>query len=278
MPTPTLKQQTQFVEVPIYNQLVPSEGPKCVPLTFDFSVAGSYSLDYQNMQARGFLSLVQCLFVDNSNNNAALLVLVNGTGQLLKVDAFTQGYYPVMVPSPIRLTFTTPINAALGGTTGTPLAVWMLNIPMAGSHWSVQGGAYIYGSGGVLIPSAVGNRVLTGGPITATDAGILTGNPGYYLSSIELFITPNATLAAAGIVTLLFQENTGAGTIPIWEVPVYLPAAPSGSTGAVQLSTPGGFFYNAQNTDSTLDLVLSANLTGGAVYFNLNYGLWSFVG
>jgi len=277
MSTPTQLLQTTVVQIPTFNQLVPKEGPKAIPLSLDFSVTSSYYLDYQNMQARAFMSEVQCLFIDNSNNNAQLTVLINGTFQLLKVDAFTQGYYPVLVPSPIRLTFSTPQNAALGGATGTPVSIFLMNIPMAGAVWTTAVTGSSGGSGGSIIPNVVGNRVEQG-LITATAAGVLTGAPGFYVTAISFYLSQDATIGAAGEFTVLFQEDGGAGDTPIWSVTLNLPAAPGGAIGALSFSTPPGFFYNAFQSGSALDVVLSTPLTGGKLSYNINYGLWSFVG
>lgn len=101
---------------------VPAEGPRCVPLTLDFTAVTTLELDYGNMQARNFLSMCQTLWVDNSLSGQILSAYIPGTGQTIKVPAGTQGYFTCLCPNPIHFIFTS--------TGGVVCQVTMCNFPV----------------------------------------------------------------------------------------------------------------------------------------------------
>jgi hypothetical protein len=101
---------------------VPAEGPKCVPLTLDFSSIQTLELDYGNMQSRGFLAMCQTLWVDNFNSATILTILIPGTGQTLKIPAGVQGYFTCLCPSPIHMIFSS--------TGGVVCQVTLCNFPV----------------------------------------------------------------------------------------------------------------------------------------------------
>lgn len=110
------------------NQQIPQEGSKAAPIRLDFTLADSYSLDTQNIMARGFLSMVQTLFIDMSSTDVAMTILINGSGQRLVIKGRTQGYYNVMAPSPVKMIFT-----CAGGP--QDVLVWLINVPVPGHVW-----------------------------------------------------------------------------------------------------------------------------------------------
>lgn len=101
---------------------MPSEGPKCIPITLDFSLAQTYAIDYSNMQQRGFLSMCQSVWVDNSLNAAVLSLIVPGTNQTIKVAAGVQDYFTVLAPNPLKLSF--------DSTGGVIVQVILCNFPI----------------------------------------------------------------------------------------------------------------------------------------------------
>lgn len=103
---------------------MPPEGPKCIPITLDFSVTDSYALDYSNFGQRGFLSMVQTVWVDNSLNGNTFEIEIPSIGQTVKVPANTQDYFAVMCPNPIKINF----NSAGAGVV---VKVLLINFPVA---------------------------------------------------------------------------------------------------------------------------------------------------
>lgn len=110
---------------------IPAEGPRVLPLRLDFSASGAYSLDYTNMQSRGFFSMCQCVFIDNQNSDVPLTVQCGVTGQQVVAKGRTQGYYPVLQPNPLQMQF-----FQQGG--GAVALVYLLNFFVQGSVWATQ--------------------------------------------------------------------------------------------------------------------------------------------
>jgi hypothetical protein len=108
---------------------MPAEGPKCIPLNFDFTATNSFKVDLSSYTNLGKISMVQTIFVDASDSAVDLIVLSQGTGQQLKIKAGTQGYYPILIPNPIMLTLT-----CIGGP--ADLQVIFLNFPIQPGVWT----------------------------------------------------------------------------------------------------------------------------------------------
>ncbi len=103
---------------------MPQDGPKCVPIALDFNAFDTYVLDYGQMQQRNFLSMVQTLWVDNFGNAAVLTINVPATQQRLVIPAGVQGYFTIVCPNPIKISF--------NSTGGTVQQVILLNFPILG--------------------------------------------------------------------------------------------------------------------------------------------------
>lgn len=84
---------------------MPSEGPKCIPINLDFSVVDTYALDYSNMGQRGFMAMLQTVWVDNSLNGLPVSIIIPASNQTIKVPAGVQDYFAVMCPNPIKISF-----------------------------------------------------------------------------------------------------------------------------------------------------------------------------
>jgi hypothetical protein len=86
------------------NGLMPAEGPKCIPQSFDFSVQASYAVDLSQAQGESILDFVQSAFIDNSLNSETVSVLVVGSGQNVKIPAGGAGWMTLFCPNPPRFT------------------------------------------------------------------------------------------------------------------------------------------------------------------------------
>lgn len=114
------------------SQLVPQEGPIGVPLILDFSGAVTeYDLDMLLPVEQGRISMVQSIYIDLSNANANVSVTIRGTNQVITAKAGTQGYYPVSVPNPPYLIFTSQANNAR-------IQVILYNVPISGVVWATS--------------------------------------------------------------------------------------------------------------------------------------------
>lgn len=119
--------QTSIPAIEIQATLgMPAGGPKCLPIDLDFTATTDYSLDYQNMQQRGFLDMLQTLWVDNYPSSQLLTIYVPSTRQTLRIPAGAQGYFTVLSANPIRL------EISKAATEAVTCQVTLMNFPVIG--------------------------------------------------------------------------------------------------------------------------------------------------
>lgn len=284
----------QYVDFPIFNALIPKEGPKAIPFNFDFSVQPSYAVDLQNQQARGFISMVQTIWIDNSLNDQPVSILFDVIGQNVKFGPRWQGYFPVMVVNPPKFLISSP-----GGQT---TQVVLMNVPFPAGNWgsTQQSGTYDT-SGNLLVsdiilesgivgnhyqsdswiqtqnngrvPRIIGVGNLVGAKTTAGDTAILAAGGAaavIFISSIDISISGNATSAAATVVVALRN-----GVTPIFQHEVALPLA--AGAGLIKLFNISGLNYLFSTANTALNLNLSAALTAGNVHYNVSAAYTSII-
>ncbi len=124
------------------NALIPPEGPAAVPLVLDFSKAGSFNIDVQQLMQKGNgypgLSVIQTVYVDNEDNPDPFVINVSATGQNITVGAGVQGYYPIFSPGQGTISFSTGSQAIV--------SVFLANVPIPPTQW---GGSTGGGGGGI---------------------------------------------------------------------------------------------------------------------------------
>lgn len=288
----------QFVDFPIFAQLIPREGPKAVPFNLDFTVTQSYVVDLQNQQSRSIISLVQAIFVDNSANTSPLSIMADVVGQTLIFPPQSQGYLPILVPNPPKLTFTSP-----GGSDNVKII--LLNVPMPAAIWpavtyippvsasklqvadatldgTVAGGLvnvadHAYGTGDATYPFWRGNRMLGVNANAAGNTVIFTPAVGnvVFFTHLSVLVSGNATLAAAGLLTI--QIRSGAGLLSTDQIflPAAVPAAPVMGFIVRQVSNLG---FNGKTAGDALTVNLSAALTNGSVSVGVAFGETAIIG
>lgn len=113
-----------------YNFDAPCEGAKTIPLLLDFGAFTEYDVDCSQLTQQSQISMIQTIFVDTSNNAAAMVIAVdpNGINQVIVANGNTQGYYPILAPNPLLITFSS--------TSGVVQKVQLINAPIAGSVWA----------------------------------------------------------------------------------------------------------------------------------------------
>lgn len=111
------------------SQFLPEEGPKVIPLLLNFTTASTITFEAELLQSLGLISMVQTIYIDMKDATVALTVTVGNTNQIIKVKIATQGYYAVLVPNPVNLTFDS------AGNTGV-VRVFLINTPIAGHNWA----------------------------------------------------------------------------------------------------------------------------------------------
>lgn len=126
-----LLNQLNAASIPVFNAQVPEEGPKCVPLLFDFTGSTTeIDLDLTQLIDNRLISMIQTLFIDTTGAAGTLSIKINGSNQTITVKANTQGYYPVMVPNPAKFVATSTAGATKIFT------IVFINVPVAPGQWA----------------------------------------------------------------------------------------------------------------------------------------------
>lgn len=257
-------QQTTLSYLSVVGQTVPPEGPRGIPLALDFTVTNEYILNLQNVQSRQFFSMLQAVWIDNSQNPSPITVSLPQSGQNIILEAGEQGYVNVLCPNPTLITF-----SSLGNVKG--VFVELLNYPVTNAVWQTgtQGDSVtsmVTYSGGLVEPDMVPNYSLTGA-VTATVSPLLTPTTGYYIGGFAVFLTSNSTLTAGTDLQVQLSDSVS-GVI------AQVNLSPANSIFSAAL----GLFWNNKTSGSILSLILSTTLSAGDLYYTVPYGLSDWVG
>lgn len=274
------------------NQKMPAGGPKVIPLgPFNFGTTATYSINLTTQQQQNKIDIVQCLFIDNSANTSNLVVTANVSGQSITAAPQTQGYYPMLAVQPVIFT----VSSA--GTVNAAAAVYCLNVPIAPCIWSsissagalltqpvsdaildaiVSGGKaqvsnYVFGQSETSHPMHISDVVVTALVTTTATTTLLTGAPSFFISSIDIALSGNATLAVAGTVNFQLVDSN-ASTV-IWQRTVALATTQIAGLTSVQLASLTGLNINSKGSLSTLQFRQSPALQSGTVSINLGAGI-----
>ena len=279
----------------IFNQMIPSEGGRAVPLSLDFSTSNSWVINMTQLTSMKVIDIIQTIFIDNSQNSVSLSVNASISNQNIIVPPYSQGYYPILVPNNAVLTFT-----CIGGLINTP--VFLINIPLPASNWTKNGTPFIFngsgylevsdpvldaaiannmlsvlnnktGSGGKSYPDWIGNNTVQVRQATTASGVLITGAPGYYITGITVTIPADHAQAVAGLETLNIVDSSSGN---IWSIDWYAPSVAAFIQDIVY-TTPPGFYWNNKVANSTLNVTLLNALTTAAALVVINYGLTTVV-
>ena len=111
-----------------FNQLNPEEGTRSIRIPLDFSKTGVYTLDLTTVQDKGYFSMLQTIFVDASAATGSTSILDQGSQQTIIAGKNTQGYYPLLAPNPVQLTFSNASGSDF-------VTLWLINVAIPGVVW-----------------------------------------------------------------------------------------------------------------------------------------------
>lgn len=200
-----------FQPLNLKNSAIPSQGPRGIPMTFDWTVSQSYSCDMSYVTTQKQLEYVQTIFVDNSTNAFAITVKEAMLPQTLTVPPYSQAYLPILSGIQPKLTI------ASAGATGSTKIVF-LNIPVTPSVWSASNTPLVTDASGYLETIDMGLKPLEGNwnsygnALAVADLGvqaILNGQSHYSLISNGTAQAWNVK-ASAGRIKTLEAYNNGA--------------------------------------------------------------------
>lgn len=128
---PTLpSNSSQLFDTPIFNALIPAEGPKALSIVAPFDGSGgSFDVNLLLTQSQQFMSMVQAVFIDNSLNASGVVITSSGVNQTLKCPAHSQAYLPLLV------TKNGALNVQSAGAANVTFI--FLNVPLPAIVWAV---------------------------------------------------------------------------------------------------------------------------------------------
>lgn len=185
----------------VSNAMVPSEGPKIIPLLLDFTGGTTNQLvDLVSDNSLGIISIIQGVFIDNSLSNAKTIVTIPGSQQVISCPPGWQGFFPLFTPMPPKMSVQ---NAG-----GVSLKIVLYNMPMPASAW--PGGTYGTPTFDVNGKTIVADQALDG---LITDLGLGFGNAfPVFLPNTAAPGDAKALAAALSMVSALGVQYNGTTT------------------------------------------------------------------
>lgn len=174
----------------VNNGEIPSEGPKVLPFTLDFTVATTQTVDLSQQNALKQISFIQGAFIDNRLSGQPFYLTVRGTGQVVKIPAGAQGYVPVLATLPNYF------DCASAG--GVNVTVLFYNMPMPLGVWS-ELGAFQFDANGYL-------------EVSAPDLNALIDDLGSGNGLNVNVISGGSSAGVAGLPTLVYTTQGAAAT------------------------------------------------------------------
>ena len=203
---PVQPNEVAVIPFEVFNGPFPLEGPKAIPFICQFTGSiGAIPIDFTGIFQRGLITLIQTVFIDNSNNTQETTLVANGTNQTIIAPSQSQGYYNIAVTNPPRFIVSS------GGGVNVPMQ--FLNVAVTSSIWFPAGG------GQVVIPNNTIEANLTGAPAPPspyTLSAILDAIMGSAVGDIIYRGAGGWLVLAAGSNGQVLELSTG---IPSWQTP-----------------------------------------------------------
>jgi|SRR5712664_22045 len=107
---------------------------------------------------------------------------------------------------------------------------------------------------------------------------LVTGAPGYVITNFGLQVDPICTIAAAGMVSLVFSDSSfGTWSLFRWYLPQTITPPTIGTN--MRIVNSDGFQWNNKVANSSTSVSVNTTLTGtGTIRFFVRYALTSLLG
>lgn len=154
-----------FPATPIFNALIPREGPRMVPFTISFPDLPEFEIDLTITVQQKRISVIQTVFIDTSACDQPVRLSVFGTLETIHAAPGSQGYYPLLVPDTPKFT--------ISSSSSEPCILIFLNVPVPASVWN--SGTTAAASQVIIQGPLAGAAPATGDePVLITQAGGVT--------------------------------------------------------------------------------------------------------
>lgn len=229
---------------PSFNNKTPKEGPRYIPMTFDFSSTDTWDVDMMQLQQAGKISTLQAFYIDNSVNTVELTITLGLGGQVIKVQPGYQGYMTALVNNAPKFSVSSP-----GGVSAI---VFALNFPVVNDLWPAAPNAEATETVVVSNLEAVGGDAIALGQTTASASLPVT------MASDQTALPANIT--KVGDAAIALGSATSAASIPVViasdQAPLEVVA--TAVVVNVQSSVIAGYSF-VQNSSATLAVTTSSS-------------------
>jgi hypothetical protein len=170
--------QAQRVALNTFNGCAPVDGPKVIPVVASLAAGASEIIDFLGQVTRKEISMVQGVYIDNSQNPGTVTLNCNSTNQTITLQPGTQGYFPILATNPPRFVVSSSDEATIG--------LQFFNFPISPLQWGPQSGGgstvnLVEGGGITLTPNPISGSgeiaaAVDGSTITINGDGELQAN------------------------------------------------------------------------------------------------------
>lgn len=112
----------------------PSEGSRGVSLQYNWTVDIGFNEDLSQIVAKGVQTAIQGVWIDNSSNPEAVIMTINGTGQVIVCPGLAQGVFPAFFTGVPGYQIAVQQVAANGATPAVTRLI-LLNAPVSPQVW-----------------------------------------------------------------------------------------------------------------------------------------------
>lgn len=263
----------------VFNQTLPKEGPRCVPVICDFTLNSQIQIDGSLLFASGGMSVVQGVFIDNSLGALPVNLSAGISSQQISCPPFSQGYFTLLLPNPVKL------MAQFGGN--AQQTFYFYNIPLSPCVWSVKAQGFNTDlAGNVLVSDQALEALISSNYLrtqvvvdiadvqsicgqinTATTINLVTAAPRFFLNYISLTINPlTSSVGGGGVLVTINQNTTVLFRSVVW-VPVTGVGIPTVLTVSPMILNLSDINYKSTVDNENLTLTCNTALVGGGISY-----------
>lgn len=213
---PAIATQLTYLQLQIWNGLLPEGGLQAMLATADFSTGSAFTIDLTIGNLQQKLTNIQSVFIDNSQN-AQGVTLASQTpgGTTISIPGGYQAYLPLLQPNPPKF---------IVSSTGTGKTnFYFVNAPLPAAVWPSAGAVFKFdANGNLLVSDAALDAIISGGVLASAlkpvDASPFSQAVISFAAAGDNIVIPNVAaqvtrvygleLVVAGATNLTFKDST----------------------------------------------------------------------
>lgn len=117
-----------FASIPVFNMLVPDEGPRAITITANFLNVDEFDVSLLQQIESGRIRAIQSFYYDNAEQAEDVIFTAGTTGQRMVLPGNTQGYRNALVDDQGAFT--------LASTGSGKFQIILMNVPFFPAQWA----------------------------------------------------------------------------------------------------------------------------------------------